>query len=91
MNTFMAICTFKEGTVMEEVFAVSAEEQVKVRALQGEGRLGAVRLAIARGKVFLEVLAADEEIAMQTVLELPIAKWWDIELYPVTSPPPQNS
>lgn len=87
----MVICTFKDGTVMEEVFAVSAEEQVKVRQLQGEGHLGAVRLAIPRGKVFLEVFAADADTAMATVQELPIAKWWDIDLYPVTSPPPQNS
>jgi hypothetical protein len=48
-------------------------------------------LAIPRGKVFLEVFAADADTAMATVQELPIAKWWDIDLYPVTSPPPQNS
>ncbi|KFF58729.1 hypothetical protein JF66_16470 [Cryobacterium sp. MLB-32] len=87
MNAFMMICTFKPGTVMDEVFAVAAEEQAKVRSLQDASRLGAVRLSLARGTVFLEVFAEDSNAAEITVHELPMAKWWDVEAYPLAGPP----
>jgi len=87
MNAFMMICTFKPGTVMDEVLAVTAEEQAKVRSLQDAGRLGAVRLSLARGTVFLEVFAEDSNAADITVHELPMAKWWDLDTYPLAGPP----
>jgi len=87
MNAFMVVCTFKPGTVMGEVFAVAAEEQSKVQSLQEASRLGAVRLSLARGTVFLEVFAEDSSAAEETVHELPMAKWWNLDPYPLAGPP----
>jgi muconolactone delta-isomerase len=87
MNSFMMVCTFKPGTVMDEVSAVAADEQAKVRSLQDASRMGAVRLSLARGTVFLEVFAEDSNAAETTVHELPMAKWWDLESYPLAGPP----
>ena len=84
MLPFMVICTFKQGTNMQEVFAVVAEEQSKVAELKAESRLGSVKMAVPNGKVFLEVFASDANHASDTVLELPMAKWWDLEVYPIS-------
>ncbi len=86
MSTFMVVCTFKEGTVMDEVFAVVAEEQAQVKALEEAGRLGSVHLALARGTVFLEIFAEDAAGAEATVRTLPMAAWWDIDVFEVGAP-----
>ena len=86
MEKFMVLCTFKEGTVMAEVFAVVAEEQAHVVALQGEGRVGAVHLSLARGTVFIETFAHTLDEAEATVRTLPMAKWWNIDAYPLAAP-----
>jgi len=86
MSEFMVVCTFKPGTDMTEVRAVVAEERVAAAALQTAGRLTAIRLATPHGKVFLEVVADDIASAQATVEELPMAKWWDLEVYPLVAP-----
>lgn len=86
MATHVVICTFKEGTVMDEVFAVVAEEQAQVKALEDEGRLGSVHLSLARGTVFLEVFADDPAGAEATVHTLPMSRWWDLDVYPIAAP-----
>ena len=86
MEKFMALCTFKEGTVMAEVFAVVAEEQAHVAALQGEGRVGAIHLSLPRGTVFVEIFAETVADADATVRTFPIAKWWNIDVYPIAAP-----
>ncbi len=86
MATFMVICRFKEGTVMDEVFAVVAEEQAHAAELVAEGLVGAIHLSIGRGTVFIETFADDADGAAATISTLPMAKWWDLDVYP-TSPP----
>jgi muconolactone delta-isomerase len=86
MEPFMAICTFKEGTAMEDVFAVVAEEQAQVKMLETQGRLGSIHLSLARGTVFIEIFADDEGGAAATVHTLPMSKWWDIDVYPLAAP-----
>ena len=86
MSTFMMVCTFKEGTAMDEVFAVVAEEQAQVKALKEAGRLGSVQLALARGTVFLEIFADDAAGAEATVHTLPMAAWWDLDAFAVGAP-----
>ena len=87
MTTFMVVCTFKPGTEMSEVFAVVAEEVAQVAALEAEGRIGAVHLSLGRGTVFLEIFADDVAGAVETVETLPMAKWWDLDVFPVAAPP----
>lgn len=50
MAAFMVVSTFKEGTVMDEVFAVVADG------------------------------------AATCVRSLPMAKWWDLDIFPLGAP-----
>ena len=84
MLSFMVVNTFKEGTDMKEVLSVVEEEKAAVARIQADGRIGAIRLAVAHGKVFLDVYAEDAAAAEATVRELPMSKWWDIVLYPLS-------
>lgn len=88
MSEFMAVCTFKEGTDMSEVFAVVAQERDAVATLQANGTIGVVKLATPQGKVFLEVHADDAGLALAAVETLPMAKWWNIEVYSIVPPAP---
>ena len=84
MKTFMVVSTFKKDAVMPEVMAVVEEEKAKVKELQDAGRLGVIRLAVPHGKVFIEVFAEDDSAADAAVRELPMCKWWDLEVYPLS-------
>ena len=84
LAAFMVVSTFKEGTDMKEVMAVVEDENAMVKVLQSEGRIGSIRLAVPHGKVFLDVFATDTEAAGDTVRELPMAKWWDLVVYPLS-------
>ena len=86
MNTHMVVCTFRPGTDMADVFAVVAEEQAQVQALEREGRIGTIHLALARGTVFLEIFADDPAGAEATVRTLPMATWWDLDVFPIAAP-----
>lgn len=86
MEPFLVLCTFKEGTNMDEVFAVVAEEQARVQVLQAEGRIGAIHLSLARGTVFIETFAENAAEAAVTVQTLPMATWWDLDVYPLAAP-----
>ena len=83
MTAFVVVCSFQPGTVMDEVFAVVAEEQAKVKELQDQGLLGEVKLSMARGTVFLDVFGDSPASAASTVAQLPMAKWWDLDIYPL--------
>ncbi|MFZ9628576.1 MAG: muconolactone Delta-isomerase family protein [Ilumatobacteraceae bacterium] len=90
MDQFMVLCTFRQGTVMSEVFAVVADEQAAVARLTEEGRLGEIRLSMARGAVFIEAFAESAEHAADVVASLPMARWWDIDVFPIAAPPVQG-
>ena len=86
MNTYIVVATFKPNTNMQEVFAVVAAERAQVVVLRSAGQLGFVHLSLARGTVFLEIVAADETQASAVVNSLPMSRWWDIDLYPTVEP-----
>lgn len=81
MAQFMVVSTFFEGVDMREVLQVVEEEKAKVKELQEQGRLGQIRLAVPQGKVFQDVFANDEDEAIATVKELPMARWWNLDAY----------
>jgi muconolactone delta-isomerase len=87
VDEFMVVCTFRAGTDMREVFAVVAEEQAAVAALAAEGRLGDIRLSLARGTIFIQAFGNDSDGATATVRLLPMSKWWDIDVFPIAAPP----
>lgn len=81
MQQFMVVSTFREGVNMQEVLQHVEAEKAKVKELQGEGRLGGIRMAVPQRKVFLDVFADDEAGAGATVKDLPMAVFWDLEVY----------
>lgn len=87
MSAFMVICTFRDGTDMAEVMSVVEEEQAQVETLTAEGRLGPIRLSLARGTVFIEAFADDPDGAVATVHTLPMARWWDLDVFPLAPAP----
>ena len=94
MEKFMVVCTFKQGTEMKDVYSVVAEEQAKAAELQAAGKIGAIHLAtISRGTVFIETFAENLEEATSTIESLPMAAWWDIDVFPLSAPgkPPTAS
>ena len=87
MEKFMVVCTFKPGTEMSDVYSVVAEEQAKAAELQVAGKIGAIHLAtISRGTVFIETFAENLEEATATIQSLPMAIWWDIDVFPLSAP-----
>jgi muconolactone delta-isomerase len=87
MEKFMVVCTFKQGTEMSDIYAVVAEEQTKAAELQEAGKIGAIHLAtLSRGTVFIETFAATLEEATATIQSLPMAIWWDIDVFPLSAP-----
>jgi muconolactone delta-isomerase len=86
MGSYLRVATFRPGTEMDEVMAVVAEEQARIRTLVAEGRMGAIHLSMARQTVFLEVFADDEAGAEATVRTLPMSAWWDLDLFPLSPP-----
>jgi hypothetical protein len=91
METFMVICTFKPDTIMDDVFAVVAEEQAQVAVLEDQGRVGAIDLSLARGTVFIKTFAEGPAEAAATIETLPMAKWWDLDVFPIATPTRQGS
>lgn len=81
MSQFMAVSTFIDGTNMAEVLKVVEEEKAKVSELQETGHVGSVRLALPQGKVFLDVFANAAAAAKLVVEQLPVAKWWNAEIF----------
>ena len=65
---------------------LNPQEQAIAKSLQEAGRLGAIHLALLRGTVFLEIFAHDLAAAQVTVLELPMSKWWDLDVFPLVRP-----
>lgn len=83
----MVVATFTAGTNMADVMAVVPQEQARVADLQGEGKIGALYLATAaRQTVFLETFADSIDEARATIMSLPMAAWWDVDVYPLNPP-----
>lgn len=87
MGAFMVLATFREGTDMADVMAVVDEEVAQVKRLEADGKLGGIHLALARGTVFIEAFADDAEGATAVVASLPMARWWDLDVYPLAAAP----
>ena len=85
--TFIVVASFSPEDDLPKMSAVIAEEVAQVGALTAEGRLGAVHVSPSRGRVFLEVRAESESDARATVQTLPMAQWWDIDIFPTMAPP----
>lgn len=87
MRSFMVVATFKPDTNMDDVLAVVPQEQARLSELQSEGRIGALYLSTAsRQTVFLETFGETDDDAVAAVTALPMARWWDLDVFPLNAP-----
>ena len=87
MKPYMVVATFKAGTNMPDVLAEVPAEQARMGELQAEGRVNALYLATAaRQTVFMEAFGHDNDDVVAMVNTLPMAKWWDIDVFPLNPP-----
>ena len=87
MNAYVTVATFKAGTDMNELTAHIPQEVAQVERLRTEKRMGAVHVSFARGTVFIEVFALDEAGARETLETLPLARWLNFDLFPISQAP----
>ena len=88
-QTFMVVGTFPADTDFAALQAVLPAEEKQVEVLRAAGKLGAVRVSLARSTVFAEVIAADEEDAATTIATLPLSRFVDIDIYPTPAVGPR--
>ena len=87
MKPYMVVATFKAGTNMPDVLAEVPAEQARMGELQAEGRVNALYLATAaRQTVFMEAFGHDIDDVVAMVNTLPMAKWWDIDVFHLNPP-----
>ena len=86
----MVVATFKEGVTQEEIRALIPAEQAQAKLLEEKGLIGLIKVAMPKRTVFIEAFGQDDQSALQTLYSLPLAKLWDIELFPITPPAGTN-
>ena len=86
----MVVATFKEGVTQEEIRALIPAEQAQAKLLEEEGFIGVIKVAMPKRTVFIEAFGQDDQSALETIYSLPLAKLWDIELFPITPPAGAN-
>ena len=90
LQTFMVVATFRADTDVAALRAVLPDEERQIALLRSEGRLGAVHVSLARMTAFAEILAADEEHAVETARTLPLSAFCDMDVYPTPPPGPDG-
>ena len=86
----MVVATFKEGVTQEEIRALIPAEQAQAKLLEEQGFIGVIKVAMPKRTVFIEAFGQDDQSALETIYSLPLAKLWDIELFPITPPAGAN-
>ena len=86
----MVVATFKEGVTQEEIRALIPAEQAQAKSLEEQGLIGVIKVAMPKRTVFIEAFGQDDQSALETIYSLPLAKLWDIELFPITPPAGAN-
>jgi len=86
----MVVATFKEGVTQEEIRALIPAEQAQAKLLEEQGLIGVIKVAMPKRTVFIEAFGQDDQSALETIYSLPLAKHWDIELFPITPPAGAN-
>jgi hypothetical protein len=89
-QTVMVVGTFRADTDLAALQALLPAEEKQVEVLRAAGKLGAVRLSLARSTAFVEVIAADEEDVAATVATLPLSRFVDIDIYPTPAVGPRT-
>jgi hypothetical protein len=83
-RTFMVVATIREDSDMTRLAALVPAEVAHVERLREQGLMGSIHVALSRRTVFIETLADDEAEAVRTVETLPLAEFFEIDVYPTT-------
>jgi len=86
----MVVATFKESVTQEEIRALIPAEQAQAKLLEEQGFIGVIKVAMPKRTVFIEAFGQDDQSALENIYSLPLAKLWDIELFPITPPAGAN-
>ena len=86
----MVVATFKDGVAPEEIRKLIPAEQAQAKILEDKGLLGAIKVAMPRRTVFLEVFSETEKDASEVIDSLPLVKVWDYEIFQTTPPAGSN-
>jgi hypothetical protein len=89
--TFMVVATLRDDTNFTEFAALRDDEHKQLEVLRSDGRIGAHYISLARRATFIEVIAADEKQVAETLATLPFARFFDVDVYPTTSPDPAEA
>jgi len=85
-QTFMVLGTLRADTDFAEFNALRDDEHKQLDVLRADGKVGAHYVSPARGATFIEIIAADEKEAAQTLETLPFARFFEADVYPTTPP-----
>jgi hypothetical protein len=90
MDSYMVVATFKESVTQEDIRALIPAEQAQAKLLEEQGLIGVIKVAMPKRTVFIEAFGQDDQSALETIYSLPLAKLWNIELFPITPPAGAN-
>jgi hypothetical protein len=90
-QTFIVVATMRDDANFAELAALRADEEKQLEVLHSLGRLGSHHVAPARGTVFLEVIAADEEHVAEVLATLPFHRFFEADVYPISDPAVANA
>ena len=82
----MAVAVFKPEVTVDDIRELIPAEMAQAKILEEEGKLGAIKVSMARRTVFLETFADNEASAMESISSLPFIKLWDVDIFPITPP-----
>lgn len=82
----MVIAKFKADVTPEDIRELIPAEQARAKELEEQGLVGSIKVSMPRRTVFLEAFAEDEAAVTAAIQSLPMAKIWDIEIFPTTPP-----
>ena len=85
-QTFMVVGTIRNDADLAQFSALRDDEHRRLDLLRQEKRVGAHYVSPARGATFVEIFAADEQGAAETLSTLPFAQFFDIDIYPTALP-----
>ncbi|MDQ0772101.1 muconolactone delta-isomerase [Streptomyces aurantiacus] len=85
-QTFMVVGTLRADTDLAKFNALRDDEHKQLEVLRSQGSVGAHYVSPARRATFIEIIAADEKGAAETLETLPFAQFFDADVYPTTPP-----
>jgi hypothetical protein len=71
---------------MEQIQALIPAEQARAKELEELGVITSIKISMPKRTAFIEAAGIDQAIVMESILTLPMAAIWDIEIFPTTPP-----